>query len=280
MPAVQIMHVWNNRRRRRRTIAPVSHEKNAVHIAAFGKFFGEVTLDEVTPGALDAWIDYGLGHLTPNSVIRYTTTIRSAWAWAVKEELAGRDPWIHVEPPKETKSRPRWISDELASRLVQAAGPRPRVMILLGLHCGLRISETAGLHRTDWLSDERLLLVTGKGQKDRTLPVPPECADALDEWTAGMRPYGPMWPPARGARTNIRSGHAGACVVAVSHTIGCHVTPHQLRHTFAIRHVLAGTPLPVLQALLGHESLATTQIYADAAGLDLGRWTIDQRYLT
>jgi len=93
---------------------------------------------------------------------------------------------------------------------------------------------------------------------------------------------GPMWAskrPGPGAKGNVTPGTAARVMLEASWLVGAHVTSHQWRHTFALEHALAGTPMPILQRLLGHESISSTEVYLNAAAIDLHDYVLDATYL-
>lgn len=280
-PVVDIMTSWNTRRLVLDEIARLTHRSVGKHIRAFAARFPTDPITAFSPLRLEAWIAIDLGHLTPESRNAYCSTYRTFWRWAVVAGLTDDNPWLPISRARKRERLPRSVTPELAADILAVASDRARTMILLGLHCGLRVAEIAGLHRESWDRANGTLIVTGKGSRDRVIPVPPECTAGLEAWCGGVY-AGPMWASQRNGakrRTGITPGTVARVMLEASWLVGAHVTSHQWRHTFALTHALAGTPMPILQRLLGHASLASTEIYLNAAGLDLRAWTLDNAYL-
>lgn len=179
-----------------------------------------------------------------------------------------------IEPVKsKRRRRPRRLPRpfplaEVVAMLRAARADRDRLMIQLGVYCGLRVSEIVGLEVPDLDFDAGALLVReGKGGKDRVVPLPAKLGRQLQAWLAG-RQTGYVFPsPRTGGRLTTRAfqrlikriaGRAG--LPEAERARKAH--PHRLRHSFASWLIDAGTNLLDVAAMLGHESVTTTQIYA------------------
>jgi integrase/recombinase XerC len=180
-----------------------------------------------------------------------------------------------VQAPKRTHSLPRPLTVDDAGDLLDHAqeqadlpwiGKRDCALLTLLYGCGLRIDEALSLNRGD-LPDGDTLMVTGKGRKQRLVPVLPVVRDALLDYVAAcpfaLTTNGPLFVGARGARLN-----AGVAQRQMRHLRGLMglpdtATPHALRHSFATHLLAGGGDLRAIQELLGHASLSTTQRYTD-----------------
>lgn len=155
--------------------------------------------------------------------------------------------------------------DEPDRLLHQSAGPRDRLLYQCGLYLGLRVSELVGLAVEDIdLSRGVCTVRHGKGDKDRAVPIPAKLLPELRAWI-GERQTGWLFPSPRGA------GHLSARAVQVSIRkaaqragIARHVTPHKLRHSYATNLLRRGADIVEIKELLGHSSIATTQVYLSA----------------
>jgi integrase/recombinase XerC len=135
---------------------------------------------------------------------------------------------------------------------------------------GLRVSELAGLDLADVDRAERTVRVLGKGGKERAVPYGAHAARALDAYLAG-RTRGPVFVGRRGGRLTVRAIHAMVRRRSVAAGLVRRVTPHTLRHTFATHLLDAGADLRMIQELLGHSRLSTTQRYTHVGAEQLMR---------
>lgn len=215
-----------------------------------------------------------------SSAARALTAVRGLYRFRAEEGLEGDDPTVDVQAPRAGLRLPKAITEEEVVRLLDAAGgPSPldvrdRAMLELLYGTGIRIGELVGLSLGDIGSDTGLVRVLGKGSKERLVPLG-RCADqALGRWLD----YGgrPELVPARWSRRgdaealfiNARGGRLtrqGAWEIitkrARSAGLADKVHPHVLRHSCATHMLARGADIRVVQELLGHSSVSTTQIY-------------------
>lgn len=209
------------------------------------------------------------------SVARILCGVRSFFTFLLQDGYIEADPTELLESPKKPEHLPAVLTlqevDALEAAIDQSLpeGRRDHAIIEVLYSCGLRVSELCGLQLSDLFLDEGFLRVTGKGNKQRLVPVSPKAVGELKRWTDERR------------LIDIRPGEED--YVFVSHRRGRHlsritvfhnlqvyarlagieknISPHTLRHTFATHLLEGGANLRAIQAMLGHESIATTQLY-------------------
>ena len=213
----------------------------------------------------------------PASVARALVALRSFYRFAVGEELIDHDPTATVGSPKRPRSIPKAISLEQVERLLDSPGDEPlglrdRAILETLYGSGLRISELVGLDVDDVdVPGGNVLVRSGKGGKGRRVPLGRAARHAVERYLTGVRPElakragrsarGALFLNARGQRLSrqgcwkILKGYAGSAGLERQ------VSPHTLRHSFATHMLDAGADIRVVQELLGHASLSTTQVY-------------------
>lgn len=184
------------------------------------------------------------------------------------------DPTEHLDAPTLWKTLPGWLTRAEVDRLLETPaggtrdGLRDRAVLELLYASGLRVSELAALPLDDLHLDEGFVRVLGKGRKVRVVPVGSRAVEALRRYLAEGRP---LYAPAIDERAVFvsRLGRAltreAVWKLVTDHArragIERHLTPHTLRHSFASHLLENGAPLRVIQEMLGHADIATTQIY-------------------
>lgn len=204
----------------------------------------------------------------------YYSHIRAWSKWLVMTGRRADDPTTFSPPPRMPKGKPRPLHDQHVEALLTNTGMyrRTRVMILLGLLAGLRVSEIASIRGDNFDRVAGVLYIVGKGSKERVIPIHPDLLEVV-EW---MPPRGTWFRSPVGNRINHAGGQILSRTVSttVSKTmtragISSRYTPHSLRHTFATRLVRAGVGIEKVRVLMGHEDLSTTQIYTQVDGFQL-----------
>ncbi|MGW9415895.1 tyrosine recombinase XerC [Arthrobacter cupressi] len=212
------------------------------------------------------------------TLARHTATVRTFTSWALREELIATDPAVRLQAPKRERTLPGVLRQgqlgRIFERLSEAAADgaplplRDRAMVELLYATGIRVGELAGLDIDDLDTDRRTLRVLGKGNKERTVPYGLPAATAVDDWLRRGRPKlaaghsGPaLFLGARGGRIDQRQ--ARSVVKEPLEGLGdtSATGPHALRHSAATHLLDGGADLRAVQEILGHSSLATTQIY-------------------
>jgi integrase/recombinase XerD len=212
--------------------------------------------------------------LSPATLARRTAALRAFYRHQVLIGARGDNPAAELTLPKRRQKLPRTLSAAEAERLIEAAqGTTPRALrdralaeLLYG--AGLRVSEAVGLDKSGVDLDQRLVRCTGKGGKERIVPLGREGTDALRRYLARGRPYLER-TPRPDLFLNAQGGaltRAGAFLILrkLADAAGLEpgrVHPHLLRHSFATHLLEGGADLRSVQEMLGHADLSTTELY-------------------
>lgn len=216
----------------------------------------------------------GQPRLAESSVGRTLVAVRRFHAFTVTESMVAADPAAGVTPPKPPARLPQSLAVQQVQAVLEApdpqtpAGLRDRAVLELLYGSGCRVSELTGTDLDDIDLEHRVLLVTGKGNKQRLVPIGRHAALACEAYLVRVRPA----LAAKGKATpalllNPRGGRltrqtVWAILQRAAATAGvADVHPHTLRHSFATHLLEAGADIRVVQELLGHASVTTTQIY-------------------
>ncbi len=229
---------------------------------------------DVSPADLRAFLIRTAQDLSARSRARLVSTLRSFYGFLAAEGDVSSDPTLLILAPKVGRKLPTVLGREQITRLLDAPDPaakggaRDRVIVELLYGCGLRVSELCGLDLTDLDEREALLRVRGKGSKERIVPVGDPALAAIRDWCAGergdflgKRPSPALLLNQRGGRLSRVSVWNRLKALARAADLADTVTPHTLRHTYATHLLEGGADLRVVQELLGHASIGTTEIY-------------------
>jgi tyrosine recombinase xerD len=219
-----------------------------------------------------------------SSMARMRVSLRRFFAWMVEERLRADDPTVLLEAVRHEKPLPRSLSEAEVERLLAApdlatpAGLRDAAMLELLYACGLRVSELVGLPLSAAFLQEAVLRVRGKGDKVRLVPMGEQAAEMVERYCREARPLllegrvsDVLFIAARGGAMNRRTFWKLIHDYAIAVGIRTAVSPHTLRHAFATHLVNHGADLRVVQMLLGHSNLSTTQIYTHVAEARLAK---------
>ncbi|MEW1809009.1 tyrosine recombinase XerC [Arthrobacter sp. SLBN-53] len=240
---------------------------------------GAAGLKDLELGSFRRWLgSQSAGGASRSTVARRSATARTFTAWAVREELIDADPALRLKAPKREGSLPGVLQSSQLTRILEGLemaavegeplAVRNRAMVELLYATGTRVGELTALDIDDLDPDRRTLRVIGKGNKERTVPYGVPAALAIDDWLRRGRPAlvkdnsGPaLFLGARGGRVDQRQ--VRALVDALFEALGDTSAsgPHALRHSAATHLLDGGADLRAVQEILGHSSLATTQIY-------------------
>jgi integrase/recombinase XerD len=224
--------------------------------------------------------------LAPSSLRRRAAALKGFYRFAYGEGLIGVDVAAHLDLPRPSRLLPETLTVVETDRLLEAAGGedgephglRNRALLELLYAAGLRISEATGLDREDLSSDGSFVRVIGKGDKERLVPVGEVALDWLRRWIEGPRPVflaagpahpgrgGPLFVGDRGGRLARQQAWAAVKRASSRAGLAARVSPHTLRHSFATHLREGGADLRIVQELLGHASISTTQLYTHLTG--------------
>lgn len=220
--------------------------------------------------------------LAKSSISRRAASARAFTQWLRRMEIIDVDPAVRLKSPKAEKSLPRVVSEAsldsifslLSARAAtsDAGALRDLAVVELLYASGMRVSELCGLDVSDVDLDRLTARVTGKGNKQRVVPFGTPAASALAEYlqrarpsllvvSEGKAPVSALFLGARGARLNVRSVYQLVASLLSDIPGSGPAGPHALRHTAATHLLDGGADLRVVQEMLGHASLGTTQIY-------------------
>ena len=228
--------------------------------------------------------------LAPSSLRRRAAALKGFYRFAYGEGLIPIDIAAHLDLPRPSRLLPETLTPDETVRLLEAAGgddpsgPNPghalrdRALLELLYAAGLRISEAIGLDREDLSVDGAFVRVIGKGDKERLVPVGDVALDWLGRWMTGPRSIllarthvepirgGPLFLGDRGGRLARQQAWFAVKRAATAAGLTDRVSPHTLRHSFATHLLEGGADLRIVQEVLGHASISTTQLYTHLTG--------------
>ena len=236
--------------------------------------------------------------LAPTSLRRRAAAIRGFYRFAYGEGVIGVDVAAQLDLPRMPRLLPETLTIAEVERLLEAVDgdgdgdgasnggsvpgaqrrQRDRALLELLYAAGLRVSEALGLDRDDLSLDGGFVRVVGKGDRERLVPVGEVALDHLRRWIDGPRPDwlarahvapargGPVFLGERGRRLGRAGAWATVKAAARDAGLGDRVSPHTLRHSFATHLLEGGADLRIVQELLGHASISTTQLYTHLTG--------------
>jgi integrase/recombinase XerD len=212
--------------------------------------------------------------LSSRSIARHLTTLRNLYRFLLREGRTTVDPTSALTNPKQWSNLPKYLSLEDVDRLLQAPDPstlqgvRDRAMLELLYATGLRVSELCLLRMTDWNATLGVIHVTGKGNKQRLVPVGRSALAAVGVYLDTNRPQLLKGRPSPYLFVTARGGpmtRQGFWKLLTGHgkKVGIfrRLTPHVVRHSFATHLLERGADLRSVQSMLGHADISTTQIY-------------------
>jgi integrase/recombinase XerD len=219
--------------------------------------------------------------LAPTSLRRRAAAIRGFYRFAFGEGLIERDVAAHLDLPRMPRLLPETLTIAEVERLLEAPPPeavRERALLELLYAAGLRITEALRLDLEDLSLDGAFVRVIGKGDRERLVPVGEAALDAIRGWLDGARAGllakhhvepargGPLFIGDRGRRLARQQAWAAVRRAAAAAGLERRVSPHTLRHSFATHLLEGGADLRIVQELLGHASISTTQLYTHVTG--------------
>ena len=233
---------------------------------------------EADLGDFLAWLRTGAADhppLSAASAARTLVAVRGFHRFALREGLAPTDPGREVRPPAAAKRLPKALTVDEVNAILNSTGGaaaeplslRDRALLEFLYGTGARISEATGLDLDDLDLESGVALLRGKGGKQRLVPVGRHARDALQAYLVRVRPglltggQPAVFLNSRGGRLSRQSAWTILRSAADRAGVGAEVSPHTLRHSFATHLLDGGADVRVVQELLGHASVTTTQVY-------------------
>lgn len=230
--------------------------------------------DEVAINRFFAW--RAQNGVSSRSIARLLSTLRGFYQYALRENKIQQDPTLNIESPKLGRRLPDVLSEEDVEALLdapnteEAIGLRDKAMLELLYACGLRVSELIALQTSDIHLMQGVIRVMGKGSKERLVPMGEIAQEWIERYYQEARPLlakpnNVCFPSNRGTQMTRQTFWYRIKHYALVVGIGKPLSPHTLRHAFASHLLNHGADLRVVQMLLGHSDLSTTQIYTHIA---------------
>ena len=227
-------------------------------------------VEDLTPGDIEEFL-CTRSWLSKRSMARLLSSLRSFCTWLVLEGLLRDNPCDKVDGPKLGKYIPEVLSVEEVSAVMSAVdtstwlGLRDRALLEVLYGCGLRVSEAVGLKVTSMYPDEGLVRVIGKGDKERLVPIGEVALDALMAYLeARPREFSGnehVFVNRYGSPLSRISAFKTVKKMAFQAGVRKDISPHTFRHSFATHLIENGADIRLVQEMLGHESVSTTEIY-------------------
>jgi integrase/recombinase XerD len=228
--------------------------------------------------------------LSSRSIARHLSAVRNLFHFLLEEGLTDADPTEHLSSPKQWTTIPKFLNREQVEKLIaapdinKASGLRDRAMFELLYATGIRVTELIELRLSGLDQGLGLIRVTGKGNKQRMVPVHAAALGRIGEYLERGRPASLkgrasplLFVTARGTGMTRQAFWASVKLNGKKAGIFHHLSPHVLRHTFATHLLEGGADLRSVQAMLGHADLSTTEIYTHVVRSRL-RETLDQHH--
>lgn len=235
-------------------------------------------LIEASPADIQQYLAVRFPVSRPRSISRLIASLRRFYRFFMRENRLKADPTLHIDSPKLPHSLPKSLSEVDVENLLAApdlnddVGLRDRAMLELLYACGLRVSELVGLKVTEVSLSEGVVRVAGKGSKTRLVPMGEEAVDWIARYFQEARPgllqkrlSDSLFVTSRGDGMTRQAFWYLIKRYALMAGITTHMSPHVLRHAFATHLLNHGADLRVVQMLLGHADISTTQIYTHVA---------------
>ena len=275
-----------------RGLSPATLAAYKRDLSMYRQYLRSVGVEQVTDAGtsvVEGWTDWLRNArnsrdrpFAASSVARMTVSVRGLHRFLASEGLTEADRGAGLETPRTARPLPKALSTEEVTRLIEAistgdvAGMRDAAMLEMLYGAGLRISELVGLDIDDVDRAERLVRVVGKGDKERVVPYGRAADRAVEAWLVRARPV--LTPRSPAAFVNLRGRRlsrqgAWGIVRGRAEDVGLagRVSPHTLRHSYATHLLDGGADIRIVQELLGHASVTTTQVYTKVSRARLSR---------
>lgn len=259
-----------------------SYQSDLLHLADWLSKRG-VQLPDATTENLAAYLaDLAAHAIAPSTIARRRSAMRGFYAFLQSEGVRGDNPARQLEPTKASRPLPKTMAFEDVERLLMALQPdgkakdkRLACQMHLLYATGMRVSELVALPMAAVTGAQDLLIVRGKGDKDRAIPLTPDAMAAVESWLAvrpqtlpkteaGQKRAAPFLFPSRGKEGHMTRQMFALALKDLALHAGLNpakISPHTLRHAFATHLLENGADLRVVQQLLGHADISTTEIY-------------------
>lgn len=237
----------------------------------------------VTSQHIRQWtVELNRAGLSARSIQRLLSSLRGFFRYLMREGLVVQNPAEQIQGPKTAKRLPATLDVDQVTRLLDGTqqdsfiGARDRAIMELFYSSGLRLAELARLSCRDIDMADQLVYVTGKGNKDRVVPVGRQAIAAIQHWLGWRQQKGNITQTAlfitqQGKRLGERAIQKRLKLLGQQQGISDKVHPHRLRHAFASHMLESSGDLRAVQELLGHADIATTQIYTHVDFQQLAR---------
>lgn len=246
--------------------------------AAWSQQHLKVPLLHIHSGQIQQYLAVKFPTSKARSIGRLIATLRRFYRYALLQSLIATDPTLQLESPKLPRNLPKSLSEEEVENLILAPdthlvlGLRDRAMLELLYASGLRVSELVGIQVNEISTQDGVVRVTGKGSKTRLVPMGQEAADWISQYMLQARPEllqhrlcDALFVTNRAESMTRQAFWYLIKRYALKAGITKHISPHVLRHAFATHLLNHGADLRVVQMLLGHSDISTTQIYTHVA---------------
>jgi len=273
-PLAENIESWLHQLRVARQLSPhtvAAYRRDLAHVLAYLKEQGISDWNDLDPRSLRHFIaQRHQNGLSARSLSRLLAALRGFYRYLLQNGAVTGNPASGLRPPKGEKRLPQVLDVDRTTQLLEHFPAqdfidcRDKAILELFYSSGLRLAELVGLNLEDFDRGQALISVLGKGGKSRVLPVGRKAINALDDWLALRTPFGTtdnaLFISQKGRRIGARAVQLRIAQAGVK-TIGEHLHPHRLRHSFASHLLESSQDLRAVQELLGHSSLASTQIY-------------------
>ena len=257
-----------------------SYRRDLMQFSVWLREHGNKTLTQGNAADIQSYLAQRIArdHTKPRTTARLLSSLKRFYQYGVREGNIAGDPTLHIAAPKLLRSLPKSLSEADVESLLAAPqvdtprGLRDRAMLETLYASGLRVSELVGLKVVQMSLDMSVVKTLGKGSKERLVPIGELAIDWLTRYLKEARPAllsgkssDALFVTARGSAMSRQAFWYLIKRYAVIASIGKPISPHTLRHAFATHLITHGADLRVVQLLLGHSDISTTQIYTHVA---------------
>ena len=250
-------------------------------LVLFSKWLNEsmnLELIHVSQSEIQQYLAYKFPTSQARSISRLLATLRRLYRYLLREKKINQDPTLQIQTPKTPKTLPKSLSEVEVESLLNSpniespVGLRDRAMLELIYACGLRVTELVTILLTEVIISDGIIRVTGKGNKTRLVPMGEEAVEWVQKYIAHARhdilknkTSKFLFITSRGGAMTRQAFWYLIKKYALAANINKTLSPHVLRHAFATHLINHGADIRVVQMLLGHSDISTTQIYTHVA---------------